>query len=239
MRSKFPNLWEERNGANCYDQNGNLTSKAQTWAHELALLTPEMVKTGLRDLSHLPNPAWPPSAIEFVKHCRDRFYFAVQDEVMAYINRPDKNGWEWSGMVAWNVYANLHYNPHGAETHEQLRNRIEKVYRGLSWHDLKPVPDYTAKALPRRDYHPINDQPGYRQFCARVAHLITANTDCLQKWNKQLSMIFPGLVREWWPDFKTSNMKVGDWLRDVQGLNLPNEPESDDVIGSIINKALA
>lgn len=240
MRSKFPSLWVERMGSSCYDHNGNLTSKAQGWAHEIALLTSEMVKVGLRDLSHLPNPEFPPSAITFVKHCRDRFFFVVQEEILNYLANPTSD-YEWSGLVAYNVYSNLHATKF--EPEDKIRIRIEKVYNGLSWHDLKPIPDYSTKALPeKRDLHPINYEKGYMQYAARVHSILRANSDTLESLNNKVSKVFPMhtndhcLLREWWPEFKTANMTVGDFLRD-KGLNLPNEPNRDDPMAEILGLA--
>jgi len=227
MKAKFPTLWAERMGSSSYDHNGNLTSKAQLWAHELALLTPEMVKVGLRDLSHLPNPAFPPSAIQFVKHCRDRYFFTVQTEVMTYINRPYRKGLQWSGLVAYNVYENLYHSPN--ESQEQLRARIEKVYNSLSWHDLKPIPKTYENVIEHKDRHPINDEPGYMKFCGAIAALLSANTKPGENYfiarGKKLEAVFPDLTREWWPEFKSSGMDVGQWLREVKELNLPINPK--------------
>lgn len=222
-------------GSSCYDERGNLTSRALSWEYELASLTPKMINTGILDLSHLANPAFPPSAIEFVKHCRERFIYPVIDEVMAYVRQNDKRKWEWSGRVPWNVYKNLHYNPMGNETQEQLRSRVEKVYRGLSWHNLDPLPDYSQPALQQSYEHPINNESGYRQFCGRIAGCIKANATDLGTWAKQVETIIPRLSRQWWPEFKQSEMKVIEFLRH-KGLDFPVEPNDDDIVQSLISK---
>lgn len=238
---KFPFSWADRMGSSSYDKNGNLTAQAQSWATELSGITPEMVKIGLRDLSHLPNPDFPPSAMKFVKHCRERYKFPVVSEILERI-RNSKKSWNWSGLVAWNVFYNLHYNSMGNETQDQLRSRIEKVYDSLSWHDLKPIPDNSVKALPERDYHPINDEKGYQQYTARVHALLRANSDTLESHNTKVEKVFPKhvnddcLLREWWPEFRDSGMEVGEFLRD-KGLNLPKEPNRDDPMSQIFGLA--
>ena len=238
MKAKFPHLWVERMGSSCYDENGNFTSIALNWAHELSLLTPEMVKIGLRDLSHLPNPTFPPSAIEFIAHCRNRGFFDVQDEVLRYINRNDKSGFVWSGLVPWNVYFNLHHNPNGKETHEQLRSRIEKVYKSLSWHDLKPLP-IKREWLPEKQAHPINNEKGYAQFIARVAGLLSANEPDINEWSKKLGLVFPDLVREWWPEFKQCGLSAVDFLRDEKGLNIPKNHSRPETVREIMSHAFS
>lgn len=235
MNQKFPRFWGEQMGSSCYDEKGDLTAKALTWMHELASLPPEMIKTGLRDLSYLKNPEYPPSAIVFVKHCRERFSFSVVSEVMDYISHNDKRKWRWSGLVAFNVYLNLHYNHLGNETQDQLRSRIEKVYNGLAWHDLEPLPDYSLKKLPVEKDDSFNSDPGYRQFCGRVANLITANTKGIEDWAYLVDKFFPDLTRKFWLKFKASGMKVSDFLRTV-GWDFPVEPADDDVVQSIISR---
>lgn len=203
--------------------------------HELASLPPEMIKTGLRDLSYLKNPEYPPSAIVFVKHCRERFSFSVISEVMDYISHNDKRKWRWSGLVAFNVYLNLHYNHLGSETQDQLRSRIEKVYSGLAWHDLEPLPDYSQPALQQSCEHPINKEPGYRQFCGRIAGCIKANATDLDTWAKQVEIIIPRLSRQWWPEFKQSGLGVLAFLQ-LKGLSFTAEPKTDDIVQSVISE---
>lgn len=145
MSLKFPNnMWAERNGQNYVNADGEITETANNWLVELSKLSREQIKVGMRDLAYLKNPAFPPTAIEFVKHSLDMGAEDCANEILECINRKSDSDWWWQTIEAFNVYLKLNYNPANNKTKAQILEEIKVNYRRLDMSNLKPIPKKAA-----------------------------------------------------------------------------------------------
>ncbi len=145
MSFKFPNnVWSKTNGENYVDSDGEITQTASNWLMELAKLSREQIKIGMRDLSYLKNPAFPPTALEFVHHAKEMGAEQCADEIFECINRKADSEWWWQTIEAFNVYLNLNYNPANNKSKAQILEEIKVNYRRLDMNNLKPIPKKAA-----------------------------------------------------------------------------------------------
>lgn len=242
MRLSYPTSWTSTNGNDCLI-DGELTAQGKNWFNEIQVLTANQMRIGMKRLIDLKTNGFAPSAIQFVAHCRDIEMGECTDEIWDMIRRePDSNLW-WKSNVAYTVYQRLYYNPSANQMAGKVQEQMERIYKSIDHNNLMPVPDRVL-SLPDTsdDYHLINDEKGYRQFIGRIVGLICANESEIVNISKKINLVMPDLTREWWPEFKTSAMKVGDWLREVKGLNFPKEPKHDDpmvaLLGMTINNTI-
>ena len=159
MKIKYQNLWTERNGSSYCNDYGEITPIAQNWISECSKLTSEQIKIGLRDLAYRKNPSFPPTAIEFVAHCREMGADDCVDEILDYLDQPTESEWWWKSQIAFNVFKRLHYNPANNEKASILKNRILDIYRKLNMATLDDIPPQPI-ALPVKESTKVDKERG-------------------------------------------------------------------------------
>lgn len=206
MKAKYPNLWEERNGSNFCDDNGEFTPIAKNWLGELLNVTGEQIKIGLRDLSLRKNASFPPTAIEFVAHCREMGAEDCVDEILDYINQPTETKWWWKSQVAFNVFKRLYYNNLGSEDSVSVKKRILEIYRKLNMNSLDPLPPKPI-ALPIKEPSKVDRDRGKFQGKMFFA-IMRARPDLLgiEQDSKTVSLFTP----------HKSNELMVDWYNQSQ-----------------------
>lgn len=147
MTSNYPRLWTERNGEDFADENGKATSFARSWLQSLSELTSEEVREGFENLKY-GYETFPPTPMEFVRHCKKWGAERVVDEIFDYINRSADDDFWWESASAFNVFKRLHYNQAQNETYAQIKQRILNLYNRLDLSDLDEVPPTKPVALP-------------------------------------------------------------------------------------------
>ena len=140
MKIKYPNLWVERNGSSYCNDDGEITPIAYNWIDECTKLTSDQIKSGIKNLASRKNAAFPPSAIEFISHCRKMGAEDCADEIFDYLNQPSESDWWWQSQVAFNVFKRLGYNPANNESKPKILDRIISIYGRMDMNNLDDLP---------------------------------------------------------------------------------------------------
>jgi|GEM_PF-5236409 hypothetical protein len=145
MSIKYPNnVWQTRNGENYVDENGEITETANNWLTELNKLSAEQIRHGINNLDSLGNPAFPPTAIEFVAHCKKKGAEECAEEIFEYLQKSGDSDWWWRTETAFTVFTKLNYNPANNKQAHQTLDEIKKIYGRLDMDNLKPIPKQAA-----------------------------------------------------------------------------------------------
>lgn len=158
----------ERNASNWCDDNGEITPIAKNWLHECSKLSGEQIKAGIKNLDYRDNAQWPPTAVEFVSHCREMGAQEVCDEILDYLNKPADSDFWWQTEAAFNTYVRLHYNPANNRPLAKVVDDIKEIYKKLDFNNLQPIPAKPV-ALPFKEPTKIEKERGRFQakmfFC--------------------------------------------------------------------------
>ena len=189
-----------------------------------------------------PNPAWPPSPIEFVAWCRGTGEQKVIDEIMAYISA-DKNAWTWQTDEAYTVYQGLHYESRQSENAGQLRKRISGLFKTLDWNSLKkPPPKRTAIEHRTGKSGESEHERLVRKFCSQIVGVFMRNCggdlDKLNQWTNHAMKL---ARNEWLAEWKQAGEQgIDDFVSERMPIEIKNPCPTDDpaTFADILKKAV-